>query len=168
MAAFLILAAIVGFAGGAYLGTQSDNQGAQAAPPGQTDPTSTDDPGGNDDGGSETDPDVSETPDEETASPGDVGISFTIEESSVAPNQRINYSGTVSPPEEGVTLRIERSIDGGEWAPFPEDSPITRDTNADGSFSGYVQTGRSGENAFRMVRVDDESVVSDPAVVTVE
>lgn len=157
LAAFLFLAAIVGFAGGAYLGTQSSGEASGAPNASPTSPPDAATSGTENDGNT----------DEEEASP-DSGLTLTTDQSAISAGERIDYSGTIEPAEEGVELQMQRSIDGGDWTPFPEDDPITPETNADGGFSGYLQTGRTGENSFRVVRLDDESVMSEPVTVTIE
>jgi hypothetical protein len=163
-AAFLISGAILGFAGGAFLGTQADgsdnggnNPNSSATAPadgGQT---------GGDASGSES-PETGESPDASEEPAGDGAISLTAAQDTVAASERIDISGTIDPPEEGIQLQLQRSVDGGEFEDFPI-SPW--ETEADGSFGGYVQSSQAGENSFRVVRVDDDSVVSDEIVVTI-
>lgn len=159
LAASLITAAIVGFGGGAYFGSQSGGD-----TPSDTETTT----------GDSTTP-VGETPAGETppateteAPAGDGTPTLAAGQTAVAANERIDLTGTIDPPAEGVVLNIQRSVDGGDWEDFPEPgAPLTTTTNADGAFSTYVTTGRSGTNAFRVVRADDDSVVSNEVQVTV-
>lgn len=164
LAAFLIIAAIVGFAGGAYLGTQSgdDDPGSSAV----ADDGADSDGNAGDTGGDPPDADDPETDTEDETENG--ALTFSLSESAASANSRIDYSGQLDSGESGVEVRLQRSIDGGDWQNFPENSPIVRETGEDGSFSGYLQTQRSGENSFRVVRTDDDSVASEPAVVTIE
>jgi hypothetical protein len=159
LAASLITAAIIGFAGGAYFGTQADGSAnANAAPPssGTDGPSST--------GGPDASP-----PSGQTGSPGatgqptDGGLTLTAQETSVAASDRINLSGTLSPPEAGVEIRIQRSIDGSAW----EDFPVTMTTRDDGTFSGWIQSQRTGVNSIRVVRGDATTVVSNAVEVTI-
>lgn len=157
LAAFLIFAAIVGFSGGAYLGTQTGDADPAVATSDETGTVPPADESGGNDGGDEE-------PTEDPTEPADGELTFSLAKDSAAPNEQIDYSAQLSSGEEGVTLQVQRSIDGSDW----EDFPITRETNENGEVSGYLQTGRSGENSFRVVRADDDSVVSEPAVVTIE
>ncbi|HEY9410403.1 MAG TPA: hypothetical protein VIP77_12545 [Jiangellaceae bacterium] len=150
-AACLITAAIVGFAGGAFLGTQagageSDNASSN-------DPTST---------VSEPDGTTPSAPAEETPSTAS-GLTLEAAQKQVAASERIDLTGTLEPAAEGVELQVQRSIDGGDW----QDFPVTATTNADGSFSTWITTGQAGENSFRVVRADDDAVASEPVTVTV-
>ncbi len=156
LAAILITAAIVGFAGGAYVGNQSgttasgsESTSGQSESPGQ-------------DGSTNGEPDSEETDEEGT---DEAGLSLSAGSESVSSSERIDLSGTVEPAEEGIALTLERSVDGGEWKTFTLNTPLT--TNSDGSFSTWVQTGQTGENSFRVVREDDSEVVSDPVAVNV-
>ena len=71
--------------------------------------------------------------------------------------ERIDLTGTFPDLPEGVTLQVERK-EGGTWAVFP----VTATTRAGGTFSTYVQTGRVGENKFRVT--DPGSGRSTPPV----
>jgi hypothetical protein len=158
LAASLITAAIVGFGGGAYFGSQSGGDTPTASETTTGDSTT---PVGETPADGETPP-ATETP------AGDGTPTLTAAQTSVAANERIDLTGTIDPPAEGVVLNIQRSVDGGDWEDFPEPgAPLTTTTNADGAFSTYVTTGRSGTNAFRVVRADDDSVVSNEVQVTV-
>lgn len=155
LAASLITAAIIGFAGGGYFGTQSGGADAAENPEETTAATT---PGG----GDSPDDQPTESP---TETPEETGLSLTADTESIAPNNEINLDGSIESGEEGVGLRLERSLDGGDWTEFDLTTPLT--TNAEGTFSTYVVTGREGVNAFRVVRTDDESVVSNEVEVTV-
>lgn len=158
LAASLIMAAIVGFAGGAYFGTQADgNTGgpnqdnSETAAPGTEAPT---DGTGGDAGDEQGEPE-----------PEGAGLTLSANPATVATNERIDLTGSIESAEGDVVLRLERSVDGGEWTVFELNSALT--TNADGAFSTWVQTGQSGENSFRVVRGDDENVVSNEVQVAV-
>lgn len=159
-AAFLISGAILGFAGGAFIGTQADGGGDGGTPDSSTtappeDGTAAGDADGATDGAS---PDAGETP------AGDGALTISAGKGEVKADERIDLSGSIDPPEEGVKLQLQRSVDGGEFEDFPIDA---WETNANGEFSGYVQSSRKGENAFRVVLVDDTAVASEAAVVTI-
>ncbi|NED96166.1 hypothetical protein G1H11_12685 [Phytoactinopolyspora alkaliphila] len=162
LAAFLIFAAIIGFAGGAYLGTQSGDAEPNSAPTLSGDADADGDAAA--DGNTDEPEGDEEEPNEDDEPAGDGSLTFSLSQSSAAAGSRIDYSGRLGSGEEGVTLQIQRSIDGGEW----EDFPVSRDTGANGEFSGYLETGRSGSNSFRVVRADDSSVVSEPATVEIQ
>ena len=96
-------------------------------------------------------------------------IDLSADPSSVAVNQRINLTGTVEPAVEGVELRVERRLGDGAWESFPDaNNPVTTRTRAGGQFNTWVQTGRQGENDWRLVgTVDGETIESNTATVTV-
>lgn len=79
---------------------------------------------------------------------------------SVAPMERIDLSG-VYPGGEGAVLQVQRKGEGDSW----EDFPVTAAVSG-GTFSTYVQTGRSGVQRFR-VRDSDSGRVSNVVSVTV-
>ncbi|TDD67168.1 hypothetical protein E1262_19720 [Jiangella aurantiaca] len=155
LAACLITAAIVGFAGGGYFGSQSggDSPSASESPaPDDTTPVG------------ET-PGDGETPGETETPAGDGALTLSAAQTEVSPGGQIDFTGAIDPPEEGVQLRLERSVDGGDWETFPlNNQPVT---GADGTFSTYASTSQSGTNAFRLVREDDDSVVSNEVQVAV-
>lgn len=96
-------------------------------------------------------------------------ISLTAEQTSVSPNDQIDMVGQLEPPQGGVELVVERSLDGGDWSAFPDaDDPVTVTTDDDGSFSTYVVTGRTGQNQFRVVgEVGEELLASEPVTITI-
>jgi hypothetical protein len=163
LAAFLILAAIVGFAGGAYLGTQSGDDDPDSSPvASETENGDTEDPDDNDaDANGNADEDANGNDDP----PEGIGVAFSLAQTAARPNEEISYSGRVESGEAGVQLQLQRSIDGGPWEDFPV-SP--RETNGDGEFSGTIQSSRSGQNSFRMIGINDDSLVSEEAVLTIE
>lgn len=149
LAASLITAAIVGFGGGAMLASSSDDDSAQAAPPvTSTEPA---------DAGPATSAEPSET-----SAPA-TGLALTAAQSAVASGERIDLTGSITPAEPGISLQIQRSVDGSDW----EDFPVTAATNDAGTFSTYVQSSRKGENRFRVIRSDNPEVASEPVAVTI-
>src|SRR5690625_505520 len=174
-AAFLISGAILGFAGGAILGTQADvSEGDNATP--NSSATSPADPGGGagadgggdppasepaDDAGAESD-DPTDEPTEESDS--NTALSLSTQQDSVGASDRIDIAGTINPAKEGVSVQLQRSVDGSEFEDFPVDP---WETDADGEFGGYVQSSRSGENEFRVVLIDNPDVTSEPVAVTI-
>lgn len=149
LAAFLISAAIVGFGGGALLASSSDDDGEAASPPAATSTEPAD-----------ASPDASAQPSETAPASG---LSLTAAQTSVAEGERIDLTGSITPAEAGITLQVQRSIDGRDW----EDFPVTAETNDAGTFSTYVQSSRKGENRFRVVRADNRDVASEPVTVTI-
>ncbi len=118
----------------------------------------------------ESTPDESaEDSEEEEEEDQEPEISLTADPTSAAPSQRITLSGRIEPAVEGLELRVERRLDGGDWQSFPDDpSQITTQTRAGGEFSTWVQTGRQGENDWRLVGIiDDEEIASEVATVTI-
>jgi hypothetical protein len=111
-----------------------------------------------------------QTPEEEEEEePAETTVSLTADPTSVAASQRITLSGAIEPAREGVVMRVERRLSGGDWTGFPDsNNPVTTTTQDDGEFSTWVQTGRAGENEWRLVgEIDGEQVVSSTATVTV-
>lgn len=86
-------------------------------------------------------------------------ITLQVGQTEVEPMDRIDLTG-VYPAGEGAILQVQR-LEDGEWTDFP----VTADV-ADGQFSTYVRTGRSGEQRFRM-RDTDSDKVSNEVTVTV-
>jgi hypothetical protein len=134
-----VTAAVFGFAGGAVVGQQV---------------------------GALADPDVAATaapsPTEE-ATPG-AGISLTADPASASANQDVRLEGNLEPATGGVSLQVQRSLDGGDWQEFP----VTTTSREDGTFGVTVRTGRSGENRFRVVgTVDGAPMASNEVPVSI-
>lgn len=155
LATCLIIAAIVGFGGGAYFGSQSD--GSTPSDTATTGDSTT--PVGETPAGGETPAATETTP------AGDGTLTLSAQQTEISSGGRIDFTGTVDPPEEGVQLRLERSVDGGDWETFPLNNQPT--TNADGTFSTYASTSQTGTNSFRLVLESDDSVVSNEVQVAV-
>jgi hypothetical protein len=145
----LLVAAVVGFGGGAIAG----NAGLGEAAAGTDQNTN--------------------TPPSAAASPSDTAsedaVTLSAAKTAFTANERIDLTGALEPPAPGIEFKVERSLNGSDWDSFPDaDDPVTVTTKDDGTFSTFVQTGRSGENQFRVVgQVGDEFLESDPVVVTV-
>jgi hypothetical protein len=161
LAAFLIFAAIVGFAGGAYLGTQSSAEEPNSSPTQSADADGEGDAGAD---GNNDEPNDDETPNADEEQPSDATVTLAFDQSSVSPGTEVSYSGRINSGEAGVTLQLQRSVDGGPWEDF---NVSARTTDADGAFGGTVRSSREGENRFRMVGIDDESIVSETAILTI-
>lgn len=159
LAASLITAAIVGFAGGAYIGTQTGNasSGSESSADGGDDATAPqDDPSNGGNGGDE--------PTEEASD--EVALSLELDDpaqAEVAPGDCVAMSGALNPPVAEVSVQLQRKLDGADWAAFP----VSWSTKEDGSFGGSACSDREGTNSYRVVRVDDDSVASEPVEVTV-
>jgi hypothetical protein len=100
-----------------------------------------------------------------SASPSAADTGLTLESSvgSVAANGEIRLSGRIQPPA-GVTLQVQRRLDGGDWSDFP----VTTRSRDDGTYSTVVRSGRKGVNDFRVVtEVGGEQVVSPSVTVTI-
>lgn len=104
--------------------------------------------------------------DEPTEADDSPGIEVSADKPSVGEFDEITISGTVTPPQSGVSLKIQRRLEGeDDWSDFPA-SPST--TKSDGSFRFVVKSGREGPNTFRVVPVaGDEDLSSPDVVVTV-
>lgn len=96
---------------------------------------------------------------QETAEAPDDGISLSAGQTSVSPMGQIDLTGTY-PTGEGAVLQVQR-LDGETWVDFPVTAPVSNQT-----FATYVETGRTGENTFRVIDTDNE-VISNEVVVTV-
>ncbi|MGI8612896.1 MAG: hypothetical protein ACR2KL_02940 [Nocardioidaceae bacterium] len=68
---------------------------------------------------------------------------------SVATYERIYLTGRFPRLGGGAALQVQRKV-GSVWSDFP----VTMTTQTDGSFSTYVETGRTGANPFRVVSAD--------------
>ena len=139
VAAVLVTAAAVGFAGGAVAGQQvgviADPEVAATAEP---------------------------TPTAE-ATP-EAGISLNADPASASANQDVRLEGNLEPAMGGVSLQVQRSLDGGDWQEFP----VTTTSREDGTFGVTVRTGRSGVNRFRVVgTVEGEPMTSNEAPVSI-
>lgn len=148
-AATLIAAAVLGFGGGALTGTAAGGE----------DPST--------DNGADTSPSSTQSP-SDTADPAGA-ISLSAAKATFAANEKIDLTGALDPAAGGVELKVERSLNGSDWDSFPDaENQVTVTTKDDGTFSTYVQTGREGENQFRVVgQVGENFLESEPVVVTV-
>ena len=69
----------------------------------------------------------------------------------VRPMQRIDLTGTY-PGGEGAVLQVQRATGPGDsWVDFPVTVTVSG-----GTFSTYVQTGRTGPNRFRVIDTDND------------
>ncbi|HEX6232598.1 MAG TPA: protein kinase family protein [Jiangellaceae bacterium] len=160
--AFLLVVAWVGLQlllSGVSTPDRTTSDGNPAAPAETTDETSEN---------STTPPEEDETtpPEEEEE---ETAISLSADPTSVAASQRITLSGEIEPAVEGAVLRVERRLEGEDWTGFPDaNNPVTTTTQSDGGFSTWVQTGRTGDNEWRLVtEIDGEEFVSSTVTVTV-
>jgi hypothetical protein len=159
--AILIFAAILGFGGGAI--AANSGGGEDEAPPaagadGTESPGTDDDNSDGEDGASE---------DTNDAAPGEgISLSSPQDGGEVASGDSgtIEVQAVLDSPEGGVTLRVERSLDGGSsWDSFCDS--CTDETTNNGSYSTNFWSGQAGANLFRVVGPD--GLVSNTITVTV-
>lgn len=162
--AILIITAILGFGGGAFLGNASGGEDSQTPAAAGTDGTG----------------DTAESPDgegadgeEQTDPPGDG--SLTLESSfdggtAVAgeDGDDIEFTVRTNPPEDGLTVELERSLDGGTtWEPFGSGGQIYT-LESDGTKTTSVWSGREGDNHMRVVEKDGSgNIVRESNVIVV-
>lgn len=113
------------------------------APTGEGEPTSEPDP-------------VEEPTEEETPDPE---ISLSAGQRSVGSMQRLDLTG-VYPGGEGAILMVQR-FDSGSWVDFGVTVSVRGET-----FATYIQTGRTGQNRFR-VKDTDSDLASNEVRVTI-
>ncbi|HEX6197929.1 MAG TPA: protein kinase family protein [Jiangellaceae bacterium] len=123
---------------------------------------------------SESEPDETEEPTEEpteTEDPADEEPALELEQppGEVGSGAQIDLDGSIEPAVEGVSLRVERRLDGGDWQPFPDESgQIVATTDQNGAFSTYVITSRQGTNDWRLVgEIDGEPIESNIVTVVI-
>jgi len=76
-------------------------------------------------------------------------ISLSASQTSVAPMEQIDLTGTY-PGGEGAILQVQR-FTAGAWQDFPVTVSVSDET-----FSTYVQTSQPGPNRFRVVDTDSD------------
>lgn len=113
-----------------------------------------------------TGPLVSLSPDEEPESgstgsppPAATGIVLSAGQTSVAPMQQIDLSGTYA-TGEGAVLQVQR-FEGGGWQDFPVTASVSG-----GTFTTYIQTSQAGAIRFRMADTDT-GATSNEVTVTI-
>ncbi len=155
----LLVAAVVGFLGGALLAlTSSDREASPVASSGETTPP----------GGAVATPAGTPGPSAPTTSPAppstDAAISLSADRASADTEELIRLEGVLRPAAGEVALQVQQSVDGIGFVDFP----VTATTRTDGSFGVWVRTGRVGLNEFRMVtEVDGGQVISNAVAVEV-
>ncbi len=148
----IVIAGIVGFLGGGLLGAL----GVGVPEPARVLPAVV-----NPEDSSPSQPPASPDGAETTAV---ASISLEADKTSAGRNERIRLTGVTSPPTGGVTLQVQRSLDGGPFQQFP----VTAETNLEGRFSTAVATQQTGENAFRMAgEIEGRAVASNTVIVTI-
>lgn len=87
----------------------------------------------------------SPSPSDSPSEPEEPGgaIALSVSPQSVGPMQRINLTGTYR-GADNARLEVQRQ-DNGAWSNFGVDAGVTA-----GTFQTYVQSGRTGENMFRL------------------
>jgi hypothetical protein len=87
------------------------------------------------------------------------GITLQAGQTQVGPMQRIDLTGTY-PTGEGAVLQVQRATGPGDsWVDFPVTVTVSN-----GTFSTYVQTGRSGPNRFRVVDTDSDEASNEVTI----
>lgn len=165
-AAILVFVAIVGFGIGAIIGNSGgDDQDPAAAQEQDGAPlgSPSDQTTSPDEAESEGD---EENGDDEVA--GGQGITATSQQDGgeVAADESgtIEVQATLDSGEEGVTLRPQRSLDGGQtWEDFCD--ACVAETTGNGTYSTNFWSGRAGENLFRIV--GPNGLASNPITVNV-
>jgi len=155
IAVMLLVAAIVGFLGGALLAvTRSDGDASPVVSGAATTPA----------GGAVATPGGTPGATAPTTSPAppssDAEISLTADRASADTEELIRLEGVLRPAAGEVRLQVQQSVDGIGFVDFP----VTATTRSDGSFGVWVRTGRVGLNEFRMATDADGSAVISNAV----
>jgi hypothetical protein len=89
----------------------------------------------------------------------ETGISLQAGQTQVGPMGRIDLTGTYT-GGEGAVLQVQRATGPGDsWVDFPVTATVSG-----GTFSTYVQTGRSGPNRFRVIDTDTDEVSNEVTV----
>ena len=155
----LVLAAVVGFLGGALL--------AATSPDGEPSPLASDSTAAPQ-GSAVATPGGTPGPTAPTTSPAppsaDAAISLTADRATADTEELIRLEGVLQPATGEVALQVQQSVDGIGFVDFP----VTATTRSDGSFGVWVRTGRVGLNEFRMeTEVDGNQVISNAVAVQV-
>lgn len=91
----------------------------------------------------------------------DTGISLEAGAEQVGPMGRIDLTGTYA-TGEGAVLQVQRATGPGDsWVDFPVTATVSG-----GTFSTYVQTGRTGPNRFRVIDTDTD-LASNEVTITI-
>lgn len=106
-------------------------------------------------------PTASPSPSAEPEPPSDPTPEVEARPSKVSPGERITLTGSFPDLDGGTTLQVQRREDN-KW----QDFPVTARTKADGSFSTYVLTSRTGKTAWRMIDKSGGSM-TPPVVVVI-
>lgn len=163
-AAILIVTAILGFGGGALLGNASggeDPQTPSAASTEGTDDTGSSDTEENTDGAEET----------EAPADGSLTLESTFDGGTAVAGEGgddIEFTISTNPPEGGLTVELERSLDGGStWEPFGSGGQVYT-LDSDGTKTTTIWSGRAGENHLRVVEKDGSgNIVRESNVIVV-
>jgi hypothetical protein len=139
----LLVAAVVGFLGGAFLALVGDSGTPSAPTPGPT-----------------ASPGLTAT-----AVPGQPAtLTLASDRQQAGTDDLIRLTGRLDPPQAGVTLQVQQAVEGADFVDFP----VTATTRSDGTYGVWVRTGREGRNQFRVVTtVEGAPVASAPVVVVI-
>jgi|GEM_PF-2644647 len=143
----LVVAAVVGFLGGAVLALSGpDAERATVA-------------------GTPAPPATTPAAPTERATPAGPGPSLTLiaDRQQASAGELIRLEGQLTPAQGAVSLQLQQAVGAAEFVDFP----VTATTRADGSYGVWVRTGREGRNQFRAVTTIDGEVVDSPPVVVV-
>ncbi|MEJ7754923.1 MAG: hypothetical protein WKF83_00100 [Nocardioidaceae bacterium] len=109
-----------------------------ASPPPKTKPTTASPP-------PKTKPPRQKKPDEQ-------GAELVVTPTNASPGSRISMTGTVPGVAPGTSLQVQR-LEGGAWTDFPVSVTVA----ADGTFSTYIITDRTGAAWFRLSNGTDST-----------
>ncbi len=85
-------------------------------------------------------------------------ITLRSAQTSVAPLQTIDLSGTYNGADDGTSLQVQR-FENGDWQVFDVTATVYS-----GEFSTYVQTGLTGENKFRVIDLTTDTASNDVVI----
>jgi len=89
----------------------------------------------------------------------ETGIVLQAGATQVGPMGRIDLTGTYT-GGEGAVLQVQRATGPGDsWVDFPVTATVSG-----GTFSTYVQTGRTGPNRFRVIDTDTDQASNEVTV----
>jgi len=84
--------------------------------------------------------------------PDEQGAELVVTPTNASPGSRISMTGTVPGVAPGTSLQVQR-LEGGAWTDFPVSVTVA----ADGTFSTYIITDRTGAAWFRLSNGTDST-----------
>lgn len=166
--AILMLAAILGFSGGAIAGSSASDNDDPPADPATNSSESPDDAGDDPDGEATASSEPGDSDIELTLTSSKDGGEAALGESGCEGACLIGIEGALAPAQGGITLHLERSTDdGASWDQVCDN--CTGTTSDDGTFTTRYWSGVEGENQFRLSGDDPDGqrIESNVIVVTV-